>query len=243
MIESNFIKSILYNELHKVLGINYIFNKTDHFAHYPNNWNLEQGDIYYLIYLLQIFKPKRHLEFGTSIGTSTLATLQYTDATVWTLNCILENDKNDYFFNLSISLKKWLEKFGFESKTDFVNGNSPLIIGYRYLNADLGHRVNQIYCDSRKWDPQSVYPPDFFDTVFIDGGHIKELVINDTLKALSVLKSGGLIIWHDFNLEFIEKSPFNDVYFALDEIKDIIYNHFNNLYWIYPGFIIFGIKK
>lgn len=243
MFKDNFITAVQYDQLHLVFNTNILFDKTDQFKYYPHHWNLELGDVYYLIYILQRVNPNRHLEFGTSLGTSTYATLVSTKATVWTLNILLKNENNDYFFYNSEVLKNWANSFGFEPLQQGINGNSPLIIGYRYLAEDLGHRVNQIYCDSRKWDPTSVYSNDFFDSVFIDGGHQEEIVINDTLKALSVLKSGGMMIWHDFNLEALEKDPFKSVFNALVSIKDELYKNFDTLYWIYPSYLLFGFKK
>lgn len=38
------------------------------------------------------------------------------------------------------------------------------------------------------------------DAVFIDGDHGREAVLHDSALALSVLRPGGIVIWHDYNL-------------------------------------------
>jgi len=242
MFKDNFIIVVEYDKLHNIFNSKVIFDKTDHLQYFPSQWSLEIGDIYYIVYILQHLKPIRHLEFGTSIGTSTLAVLENTNATVWTINCLLNNEKNDYFFQKSATLENWLKSFGLIS-IDNINGNSPAIIGYKYLLRNLGHRVNQIYANSLNWEPKDIYPPNFFDSVFIDGGHLKEVVINDTLKGLSVLRKNGIIMWHDFNLFNLEQEPFKDVFEGISEIREVLYENFDNLFWIYPSFLLFGIKK
>lgn len=49
-------------------------------------------------------------------------------------------------------------------------------IGRIYRERGLGHRVRQVYCDSRDWNTAN-YPADFFDSVLIDGGHQPDVVI------------------------------------------------------------------
>lgn len=39
-----------------------------------------------------------------------------------------------------------------------------------------------------------------FDLVFIDGCHHYEYVKKDTQNAIKYLKSGGMIIWHDYGM-------------------------------------------
>ena len=36
------------------------------------------------------------------------------------------------------------------------------------------------------------------DAVFVDGAHIFEYVRNDSEKGWRMLRSGGVLIWHDF---------------------------------------------
>lgn len=54
-------------------------------------------------------------------------------------------------------------------------------------------RIRLIEMDSRQWLPDT-HDVDF---AFIDAGHSHVCVKNDTEKALSVMRPGGLMLWHD----------------------------------------------
>lgn len=65
-----------------------------------------------------------------------------------------------------------------------------------YRDSDVSHKIQQLYGDSATYD-FSPYA-DNIDIVFVDGGHTYDLVVNDTKVALSMCRSGGMILWHDF---------------------------------------------
>jgi len=65
------------------------------------------------------------------------------------------------------------------------------------VGAPLGHRVWQRAGDGGDWD-RSTFAPGFFDSALINGSGTADLVIADTRTALSLVRSGGLIIWRDF---------------------------------------------
>jgi len=50
---------------------------------------------------------------------------------------------------------------------------------------------------------RDLFPSDFpkgaVDVFFIDGDHSRQAVIHDTILARSVVRPGGLIIWHDYH--------------------------------------------
>ena len=113
------------------------------------------------------------------------------------------------------------------------------------VQKNLGHRVCQVYCDSREWDISN-YPADFFDSVLIDGGHQPEVVISDTRKALKVLRSGGLIMWHDFCPVPEIRSQFSSAKGVTEGIGMILSElelQLKTLHWIRPSWILIGIKK
>jgi len=60
---------------------------------------------------------------------------------------------------------------------------------------EIKNKITLIEHDTNTFDFSTIGK---FDMVFIDGDHTSDGVINDTLNALSVLKSGGVIVWHDF---------------------------------------------
>lgn len=115
-------------------------------------------------------------------------------------------------------------------------------IGRIFRERGLGNKVCQFLCDSRDWD-NSDFSPDFFDSVLIDGGHQPDVVINDTCKALQVLRSGGLIMWHDFcSLKNI-RSQFESmkgVTAGIEQIVGKLQEHLERLSWINPSWIFIG---
>ncbi len=219
------------------------------------NWNMERDDGTIFKYLFQAQQTHRHLEFGTWQGWGTTLCLESCDATVWTLNLPDGEMKPD---------GTWA--YG-QRVTDAVNTPMGIItanygedeqgprtyhrtdaggyIGRIYREKGMGNRVCQVYCDSRDWDISN-YPSDFFDSVLIDGGHQPEVVINDTRKALQVLRPGGLIMWHDFCPLPEIRTQFESVQgvtAGLELILPELQRQLNMLCWIDPSWILIGIKK
>jgi hypothetical protein len=65
------------------------------------------------------------------------------------------------------------------------------------VGAVFGHRVWQRAGDAGDWD-RSAFSPGFFDAAVINGSALADLVLTDTRTALSLVRSGGLIVWRDF---------------------------------------------
>lgn len=71
-------------------------------------------------------------------------------------------------------------------------------IGSQYRDTDYSKKIIQIFGDSAKIDWSRMSIP--FDIVFIDGCHYCEYVNKDTQNAMRYLKSGGIIVWHDYGM-------------------------------------------
>ncbi|MGQ9570068.1 MAG: radical SAM protein [Thermodesulfovibrionales bacterium] len=212
-----------------------------------SEWKMEVDDSPIFRYIYRNFQPRRHLEFGTWQGTGTVYCLEESNAIVWTINPPFGENKPDgsptYGHNQSdlTAIHAWARKIGFPEK-DSYRTDSLGFIGRFYLEKELGHRVCQIYCDSRRWDITN-YPSEFFDTVLIDGGHMKDIVINDTRKALRLLKQGGIIMWHDFCPPIFEQFEVTrGVMEAISQEWEWIISQMNHIFWIYPSWILLGIK-
>lgn len=219
------------------------------------DWRMEDDDAPIFRYVYSVFGPNRHLEFGTWKGFGTCLCLENCAATVWTLNLADGETKPD---------GKWAYgervidestrpagavalNFGQDEKgpRTYHRTDAGGYIGHLYREKDLGHRVCQIYCDSRKWDT-SAYRADFFDSVLIDGGHQTDVVISDTRKALSVLRPGGIIMWHDFCLdpETRDRSAvIQSVAKAIESLLPELTSQLADLCWINPSMILLGVKK
>jgi hypothetical protein len=89
--------------------------------------------------------------------------------------------------------------------------------GYRsflYSGTPVESRVEQLFGDSKALD---VTPwAGRCDVVFVDGSHAYSYVVNDSAKALQLVRPGGLILWHDYAGP--RHSP--GVYRALNELAE-----------------------
>lgn len=177
-------------------------------------------------YLYREFQPARHLEFGTWEGWGAVLCAQASNAEIWTIN--LPEGERDA-----------------DGKPVYDAGSdSGQSIGWRYRAAGFGSRVHQILCDSRKLEVHR-FGPEFFDSVFIDGGHTKDVVTSDTDKALAILRSGGLIIWHDFCPD-VETLAQNE---APRGVVGAVIENFSrwspalsSWFWVRPSWILIGVK-
>lgn len=231
---------------------------------YLDQWSLEEDDKPILQYIYKAHQSKRHLEFGTWQGWGAALCLESCcEANVWTINLSDGEDRPD---------GTWAYSQRVNSPQDFegILGNLPNprivrknfgedelgprnyhktdagdYIGHIYREKGLEDRVCQVFCDSRLWD-NSMFPNDFFDSVLIDGGHLPEVVINDTRKALQVLRPGGLIMWHDFCPQLPIRSQFasvKGVTAGIEQIVTELQEQLEMICWINPSWILVGRKN
>jgi predicted O-methyltransferase YrrM len=235
-------------------------------------WTMENDDAPILRYIYRNYRPKRHLEFGTWQGAGVVLCVEECDATIWTINLPFgeTNEKNinsyGHYQHEYNQLKEWADKVSickpnqdkeiscfsrikslFIKKTNNRSFKTDSIgfIGRKYIEKDYGHRVCQIYSDSNKWDTLN-YPKPFFDSVLIDGGHKEEIVSMDMHKGLELLNSGGLLMFHDFCLDqtVLNKFPnVSGVYACVKNNLEFLRRQMSELFWIYPSWILLGIKK
>lgn len=69
---------------------------------------------------------------------------------------------------------------------------------------DLQCKIVQLYGDSTQFDFSPFY--NLIDLIFIDGGHGYENVLSDSENAVRCVKSGGFIVWHDFDITHLASS-------------------------------------
>ena len=213
-------------------------------------WEMAADDVI-LRYVFRNLRPGRHLEFGTWLGDGVVRCVEECDATVWTINLpggeTLEDGKWTYGAlakDVPVAPVAWSETMvggdGIWVRTD-AHG----LIGRKYLDANWGHRVCQIYADSRSWDTRN-YPPGFFDSAFIDGGHAQDIVANDTRLAIELVRPGGLLMWHDFcPLPEVARacSSTRGVVGFISENREELGRFFERLFWVQPSWLLFGIRR
>lgn len=206
------------------------------------------GDL--LRQIFRTFRPMRHLEFGTWLGDGVLRCVEECDATVWTINLLEGESRPDGGWAYGERMRRewervraWAQLAG-PKDNEGVRTDAHGMIGFNYLKAGWGKRVCQIYADSREWDTRA-YPDGFFDTALIDGGHTADIVANDTSKTLRLVRSGGLVMWHDF-------CPDPDVLTRCESTRGVhsyITSHLNELspsfrqlFWIKPSWLLVGVR-
>lgn len=215
-------------------------------------WQMEEDDAPIFRYLYRNAAPRRHLEFGTWQGTGAVYCLQESSATVWSINLLEGEPKpnGEWAYGELVDDRavatSWVEtQASPEAEKSWYRTDAYGFIGRFIHQANLGHRVCQIFCDSRKWDASN-YPAGFFDTVLIDGGHQEDVVVSDTHKALGLLRPGGLILWHDFcpHVEVYEASPtVRGVAHALSAMEGWLQEECSDLFWVDPSWIVIGVKS
>lgn len=121
--------------------------------------------------------PDNILEIGTSKGMGTkLIAENANDSTVFTINILPDE----------------IESGKGGSKTTWALAKEEIGIEYRKAGLD---NVKQIFANTKSWEPDIGE----IGAAYIDGCHDKDFVYSDTIKALSIMKKGGVIMWHDFN--------------------------------------------
>lgn len=68
---------------------------------------------------------------------------------------------------------------------------------FLYSGTAVESRVVQLYGDSKQFDDAPY--ADSCDVVFVDGSHAYSYVVNDSAKALRMVRPGGLVLWHDYS--------------------------------------------
>lgn len=128
-------------------------------------------------------KPKVALEIGTSSGMSTvLMSVNSPESRIYTVNIPPEEIVSGEGGKLTtIALER--EK-----------------IGIAYKERKLTN-ITQIFANTAKWEPDI----GTIDVAFIDGCHDSDFVYYDSRKVLKHMKSGGFILWHDFNPDLVKK--------------------------------------
>ena len=203
-------------------------------------------------YLYRNFRPARHLEFGTWEGFGAVLCAGSCAARIWTIN-LPEGERDAHGAPLYPGRPP-------EAQTRQATGRheAPSIpepdaagptdagsrIGWRYRAAGFAERVTQILCDSRDF-AAGEFAPGFFDTILIDGGHQAGVVASDTAKALPLLRSGGLIMWHDFcpDPRVLQGSAaVRGVVGAVSENLPSWRASLSDLFWVRPSHLLIGVK-
>jgi len=245
------VETLPIGELHRALGFDDPVVLSPAWRRTPlTEWKMV-ADGHILRHIFRSVRPMRHLEFGTWLGDGVLRCVEECDATVWTVN-LLEGEARPgggWAYGERArpewdTARSWSQREGPPENVG-VRTDAYGMIGIHYLQAGWGKRVCQIYADSRAWDTRA-YPDGFFDMALVDGGHTAAVVESDTRNALRLVKSGGIVMWHDF-------CPREEVMRGCESTRDVhqvIMSHLDELalslerlMWIDPSWLLIGIRK
>ena len=67
---------------------------------------------------------------------------------------------------------------------------------FLYTNTEAEQSITQLYGDSKQLIESEW--KDCFDLIFVDGSHARSYVESDSRKAMTMVKPGGLVLWHDY---------------------------------------------
>lgn len=234
------IRIVPVEELGEALGFHRVFVPEKRVYRYTLaefKTEIDEAAIFRFIY--RNFRAIRHLEFGTWEGWGVVLCAESCAARIWTIN-LPEGERDAY--GRPVYAASLGQAPGLSDAT--TPGDAGSHIGWRYKAAGLAGRVQQILCDSRDFASEE-FVPGFFDTILIDGGHTNDVVTSDTGKALPLLRSGGLLMWHDFcpDPAVIEGSA------AVRGVVTAIADNFaswrpqlSDLFWVRPSHLLIGVK-
>lgn len=149
------------------------------------NGNVTLLELTVISNILKSSKPKTVFEFGTFNGRTTLnlAANAPEGALVYTLDLPRENLHKTQL-RVEIDDKLFIEK-------------AESGVKYKSNRDAVKAKIIQLYGDSAAFD-FSPYE-NTIDFVFVDASHSYEYVLNDSKKALRLLRDGrGIILWHDY---------------------------------------------
>jgi hypothetical protein len=125
-------------------------------------------------------RPKLIFEFGTFDGRTTLHLALNADdeARVMTMDLPIDDPMrgvvtSDIFYTQNIQ------------------------VGRFFLREKVGSRIEQLFYNSMEYDHKHLRNK--VDLVFVDGGHMSEVVKSDSAKALEMVRPGGVVLWHDYS--------------------------------------------
>jgi predicted O-methyltransferase YrrM len=70
--------------------------------------------------------------------------------------------------------------------------------GSRIAASELVSQIRRVFGDSATFDFTPYH--DAIDLCFVDGAHTYDYVINDSARALEIVRPNGVVLWHDYGM-------------------------------------------
>ncbi len=129
---------------------------------------------------------KKIFEFGTCSGKTTYLMALNSPEKAKIISITLKPD------SLSV-----LEKNKLDNKISYRNiVNESIYKNFLFTGSKYENKIEIIFQNSLDLD--EIKYKNFFDLIFIDGGHTYSVVESDTQKAFKMINKNGIILWHDY---------------------------------------------
>jgi predicted O-methyltransferase YrrM len=155
-----------------------------------NDYSLTEKDLLVVLALFQEYKPRRILEFGVNEGS--------------TASFLLENCP---FIELYVGVDLIPERFP-------MRGIVPKKAGWRVGDDP---RYESVLTDETVEDfKRKIADYRAFDAIIMDANHEDWATLRDTEACEPFLRSGGLLLWHDYGVESRQHSngkPFSLIHY------------------------------
>jgi predicted O-methyltransferase YrrM len=144
--------------------------------------------------LIRLRDAQHIFEFGTYKGATALLLAANSAATADIVTLDIENDKLTPLRHRATTSADSRDNDHY-LRTVRVAEGAPYI---QRAPHDIQRKITQILCDSHALDIDAHLYRGRFDLVFIDGGHDRATIVNDTEKALAMSSANAVIAWHDY---------------------------------------------
>ncbi|PWJ58688.1 methyltransferase family protein [Dyadobacter jejuensis] len=149
--------------------------------------------------------PQRIFELGTFLGRTTL-------------NMALNSSHDTQIITLDLPANQ-VDSTEMEIELGEIRYVKKEVSGERFLGHPAQSKITQLYGDSATFDFSDLEHS--IDFAFIDGSHAYDYVLNDSQKVLSLMRPGGLILWHDYTNWAGVRSALNLLYESDPNFKNI----------------------
>ena len=129
---------------------------------------------------------KKIFEFGTCSGKTTYL-------------MALNSPDNAKIISLTLKPENLgeIEKNNSDNKISHRNIiNESIYKNFLFTGSKVENKIDIKFQNSLDFEETNYI--NFFDLIFIDGGHTYSVVKNDTLKAFKMINDNGIILWHDY---------------------------------------------
>ena len=131
---------------------------------------------------------KNIFEFGTCSGKTTYL-------------MALNSDKNSKIYTITLRPKDigdYKKKIGDSDVAQKNIINESIYDKFLFSDEPEKEKIEVIFTNSLQFDEKKFHNK--IDLIFIDGGHTFSVIKNDSEKAFKMIKSKGIILWHDYTL-------------------------------------------